>query len=202
MRFTMAKPRLVTTLVLAFAASSLPISVAAAATPATGHPSRTPSSTAAPALSASELSAIAPGFRAGRCLVLDNLTEHFIPGSGSVTGAGPNPSEPTVGQRGTYSMRIVDAAGDQIGSMLNGTTYVYAQAANGDFLSQGDEHITLNDGAIHAEGNYDLSATLAHNWQAIPAVGTSGRYRGMHGVELFYDVVNPVLFDEAFVMCR
>lgn len=196
MRFTVNKPRILTAAALTLLASSIPVGMASADTSAVAR------STASHASSATSHAPSLKSLSHGRkgCVVLAGLTEHFI--EGTVTGAGPDPTVPQIGQHGVYSMQILNAAGEEIGKMLNGTTDVYAQAPNGHFLVHGNENVQLNDGSIHAEGDYDLTATLAHTWQSVPAVGTSGRYRGLKGFEFFYDVTNPLVFKEAFVLCR
>ncbi|WP_428934064.1 allene oxide cyclase barrel-like domain-containing protein [Streptomyces sp. ACT015] len=200
MRLTAKKPRILTTAAIALLASTLTVGVASAdsSAPARSTASRTSAGTSHVPSSLTSLIESVRGSKRG-CVVMTGLTEQFI--EGTVTGAGPDPTKPQIGQHGVYSMRVYNAAGEVIGEQRDGTTDVYAQAPNGHFLVHGVEDFKLNDGSIHAEGNYDLTSTLAHEWQVVPAVGTSGRYKGKRGYEFFYDVTNPFLFKLAFVLC-
>ncbi|MFF7459461.1 hypothetical protein [Kitasatospora sp. NPDC008115] len=200
MRLTAKTPRILTTLAVVLLAGSLTAGTAAADTSATAElPAELKASAGKHAPSVEALVKSLGGSKRG-CVVLAPLTERFI--EGHVTGAGPDPTKPRIGQHGVYSMRIYNAAGEVIGEQRDGTTDVYKQTRDGHFWVHGVEDFKLNDGSIHAEGNYDLTATLEHEWQVVPAYGTSGRYKGLRGYEFFYDVTNPTLFKLAFILCR
>ncbi|WP_158710309.1 allene oxide cyclase barrel-like domain-containing protein [Streptomyces sp. NRRL F-5126] len=199
MRLRAKKPRILTIAAVSLLASTLTVGVASADNSASAQ--STASKASAGTSHAPSLNSLIKSVRGSKhgCVVMTGLTEQFI--KGTVTGAGPDPTKPQIGQHGVYSMRVYNADSEVIGEQRDGTTDVYAQAPNGHFLVHGVEHFKLNDGSIHAEGNYDLTSTLEHKWQLVPAVGTSGRYKGKRGFEFFNDVTNPTLFKLGFILC-
>jgi len=112
------------------------------------------------------------------------------------------PEAPEAGITGDYMSKVLDSAGTQIATVTGGRIHILGERpSDGHLMDHAKEDIALADGTIHAEGVFDLNILMDGGWQGLPLVGTSGRYRGMIGVEIFQAIELPVRFHEKIIMC-
>lgn len=137
---------------------------------------------------------------------IDLRLKEIITSASNSGGSNPNHYVPSAGMQGTYNNSMFDAATNAlVGHVHGGFIHIlYKRKSDGDLIDYGHEDITMvGGGTIHAVGTINVSALYYKGaWEAIAAYGTSGRYHGMTGVELFQAVKVPFLYYEEIVLCR
>jgi hypothetical protein len=93
-----------------------------------------------------------------------------------------------VGTSVVFKDQLFDSEGNEFGT-AEGLSVVYADAADGTMrqICHAVDH--LPDGTISWSGDYSVEALGEE--MSVPAVGTSGRYRGMTGRRYFQFVERP-----------
>lgn len=115
------------------------------------------------------------------CITLEGLKEEIVDGSMRDLG-GPYPYN--VGGSATYFDYLNDADGKRIAT-LYGRANIPSRLDNGDMAEYSDERIEFSDGAVEAQGIYNITRAEKGAWQYLPVVGVEGRYRGMLGKRHF-----------------
>lgn len=110
------------------------------------------------------------------CVVLDHLSEHVV-GTATSTLGGPYPS---VGDSATRVALLYDA-GHTAAATVYGKSHVRLRRPDGHLLAYADDKIEFRDGTVQAQGFYDLTDRSAGRSQFIPAIGTTGSFRGKLG---------------------
>ncbi|WP_190143929.1 allene oxide cyclase barrel-like domain-containing protein [Streptomyces glebosus] len=119
--------------------------------------------------------------RATGCVAMKGLKEEILDGSMRDLG-GRYPYN--VGGSATYFDRLTDADGKRIATVY-GRANIPSRLENGDMAEYSDERIEFSDGAVEAQGIYDITKAEKGAWQYLPVVGIEGRYRGMLGKRHF-----------------
>lgn len=119
--------------------------------------------------------------RAKGCIAMKGLKEEIVDGSMRDLG-GRYPYN--VGGSATYFDRLTNADGKKTATVY-GRANVPSRLENGDMAEYSDERIEFSDGAIEAQGIYDITKAEKGDWQYLPVIGVEGRYRGMLGKRYF-----------------
>ncbi|MTD58855.1 allene oxide cyclase barrel-like domain-containing protein [Amycolatopsis pithecellobii] len=123
----------------------------------------------------------APTPPAPGCLQLTGMSEKIIDGSIRDLG-GPYLS--SVGGSSTYLDHLYDASGAEVATVY-GKANVPMKLDNGDVIEYSDERIEFADGVLEAAGFYNITQAGRGEWQFLPAIGVSGRYRDLLGKRHF-----------------
>jgi hypothetical protein len=115
------------------------------------------------------------------CITMKGLKEDMIDGSVRDLG-GKYPYN--VGGSATYFDYLKDAHGKRLATVY-GSANVPSRLENGDMAEYSDERIEFSDGAVEAQGIYNITEAEKGAWQYLPVVGTEGKYRGMIGKRHF-----------------
>ncbi|MFF9351706.1 hypothetical protein [Streptomyces sp. NPDC014734] len=119
--------------------------------------------------------------RAKDCIVMKGLKEEIVDGSMRDLG-GRYPYN--IGGSATYFDHLTDADGKRIATVY-GKAEIPSRLDNGDMAEHSDERIEFADGAVEAQGIYDITRAEKGAWQYLPVIGIEGRYRGMIGKRHF-----------------
>ena len=135
------------------------------------------------------------GLSATGCIFLDDLIVEATP----LTKV---PDAPKADITGDYMSKVFDSSGDQIATVTEGRIHILGERpVDGHLMDHATEEIAFADGNVHAEGIFDLTKMMEGEWQGLPLMGTSGRYCGMIGVEIFQAIELPVKFHEKIILC-
>jgi hypothetical protein len=136
---------------------------------------------------------------------IDLRLKEIITSARNWGGSNPDHNIPSTGMQGIYHNSMFDAATNKlVGQVTDGYIDIKdKRQSDGDLIDFGHEDITMvGGGTIHVEGTFDISALYYKGaWEPVPAYGTSGKYKGMTGVELFQAVKVPYLYYEEIILC-
>lgn len=103
----------------------------------------------------------------------------------------PNDEVPyavTYGASVTFHSELFDSEGNHVGAS-DGIVAVYADPDDGHVRQVATATDTFADGAVTWSGTYPMFPTRVS--RALPAIGTSGRYLGRHGMRHFQLIERP-----------
>jgi hypothetical protein len=138
-----------------------------------------------------------PANAATDCVGWDDLNEKIT----GIHTQDPNGPFPAVGGSSTFTDYLYDP-NDKLVMTNRGFADVPDRAANGHLLEFGFEQFTLDDGAFHTGGEFDITQGFKGDWVTVHAVGTAGRYLGMTGYRKFRLVVPGKLLKAQVKLCR
>ena len=162
------------------------------------------------ALVALPLSTLTPTSAAGAtvephdCEIHNNLTETIVEKHYTF----PDPSNPPqnsrlqVGHEVYFKAELRDRQGNWVATS-KGHSHVPYRDDNVDVILQNaQETITLRDGVIRTSGVYSVTPNNYNEWNSIPAVGISGRYKGMIGARTFQITALGASLNASLYLCK
>ncbi len=136
-----------------------------------------------------------PAPRQHRCATYDNLTEKVIDaGFTDVPPAGY-----TVGDLGKWHNQLISQSGEVLADAVGGSRVDFADGTT--LLVYQWNTDTFKDGAVKEAGLTDGNALLTGEKISIPAVGISGRYRGMTGFRTFQATAVDGIYNSQLMLC-
>ncbi len=131
------------------------------------------------------------------------LTERFIRYDTNM----PSDLHVPAGFQGDWFDELLDASGTRVGTAVGSMDIMY-RAANGDDMEYQFEMFHFPEGTFQVASEIDRADVISGAWVSQPITGTSGVYRGWHGIWRFQLVLesgsgpdsNPSFVD-SFHLC-